>query len=261
MKVLFIGDVFGEPGIQALEKHLQKIINREHIDFVIAQGENVSGRKGLVPEDYYRLKKAGVSAFTMGNHVWAKEEIEQIINNEDIIRPYNIEKGFPGSGSRVFKVKGKTLRVTSMLGLEFNELRTGWDNTRAKNFFDAFDELKKKDKEDFHLLDFHAEVTSEKAVFGLYADGKVSAFVGTHTHIQTNDAHILPKGTAFITDVGMTGPVDAAIGADYEMVYQKMRYGGKVRFDVSKNKVKLNAVLLSFNKTDNQIKLISKDLR
>lgn len=261
MKVLFIGDVFGEPGIAALEKHLQKIINREKIDFTIAQGENVSGRKGLIPEDYVRLKKAGVDAFTMGNHVWAKEEIFAIIENDDIIRPYNIDPSFPGLGSRVFKVKGQTIRVTSMLGLEFNELRTGWNNKRAKNFFDAFDELDKKVQEDYHLIDFHAEVTSEKNVFGLYVDGKVSAFVGTHTHVQTNDGRILPKGSAYITDVGMTGPTDSAIGADFESVYEKMRYNGKVKFGVSPNKVKLNAVLLSFNKKENKIETISKDLR
>lgn len=261
MKVLFIGDVFGEPGIASLEKHLQKFINREHIDFTIIQGENVSGRKGLIPEDYERLKKAGVDAFTMGNHVWAQHEIMAIIENKDIIRPYNIDSKFPGKGSRVFKIKGQTLRVTSMLGIEFNELRSGWDNSKAKNFFDAFDEIEKNFKEDYHLLDFHAEVTSEKNVFGLYTDGKLNAFVGTHTHIQTNDGRILPKGTAYITDVGMTGPINSAIGADFESVYEKMRYNARVKFGVSPNPVKMNAVLLSFNKNGNEIKTISKDLR
>ncbi len=261
MNILFIGDIFGEPGILALEKHLRKFINKNHIDFVIAQGENVSGRKGLVPKDYDRLKQAGVNAFTMGNHVWAKKQITKIIENDDIIRPYNIDKGYKGRGTNVFEVKGKTLRITSMLGYEFNDLRTGWDQDRANNFFDAFDNIEKNDKSDYHIIDFHGEVTSEKNVFGIYIDGKASALIGTHTHVQTSDARILPKGTAYITDVGSTGPINGAIGADYETVYRKMRYGDPVRFEVSKNSVELNAVILKFQKNNSTIETIRKALR
>ena len=261
MKVLFIGDVFGDAAIAALEKHLKKIIVKEKIDFVIAQGENVSGRKGMTPEDYNRLKKAGIDAFTMGNHVWAKSSIHSIIDDLEVIRPLNIDKRYPGHGSSIFKVKGKTLRVSSILGISFNGLYGEWKQKEADNFFDAFDELQSEEKVDYELVDFHAETTSEKNVFGLYTDGKINAFVGTHTHIQTNDARILPKGTAYITDAGMTGPINSAIGASYETIYKRMRTGAKVRFGVSTNPIRINAVIISMNKNGNEIKTLTKDLR
>ena len=261
MKILFIGDIFGEPGLAGLEKHLPKIIIKEKIDFVIAQGENVSGRKGLVASDYARLKAIGVDVITMGNHVWAQRGIKDIIENKDIIRPYNIQKGYPGHGTNTFKKKGKTIRVTSLLGQEFNDLRTGWKQTRADSFFDAFDKIHKTDKSDIHIVDFHGEVTSEKNVFGIYVDGKATGVFGTHTHVQTNDARILPKGTAYVTDAGMTGPINSAIGADYESVYRKMRYNEMSKFEVSTNSVQLNGVILEVNKLENKIKLIKKALR
>lgn len=261
MKILFLGDIFGKPSIQALEKHLLKIINKNKIDFVIAQGENVSGRKGLVPDDYHRLIKAGVNAFTMGNHVWAKTDIKNIINNKDIIRPYNVSSKYPGKGTRVFTVKGKKIRISQLMGIGFNKLGYGWKEQEASNFFDAFDKLNRLSRVDYHIVDFHGETTSEKNVFGLYADGKATAVLGTHTHIQTNDAKVLPKGTLYITDVGMTGPINSAIGADYETVYKKMRYNQKSLFEVSKNPIKLNGVIINLNKTKNEIKAIQKDLR
>ncbi len=261
MKILFIGDIFGEPGISALEKHLPKLITKEKINFVIAQGENVSGRKGLVKADYDRLKDAGIDAFTMGNHVWAKEEIGEIINHVDIVRPFNIASGYKGKGTRVFTVKGQTIRVSSLLGIGFNELHGNWKEKTAENFFDATDVLLKLPETDFHLIDFHGETTSEKNVMAQYVDGKVTALVGTHTHVQTSDAHILPKGSAYITDVGMTGPVDAAIGADWNSVYQKMRYNARSRFDVSTNPVELNAVIISAHKKLTTITTLKKALR
>ena len=261
MKILFIGDIFGESAIKALEKHLSKFINSNKIDFVIAQGENVSDRKGLIKKDYDRLKKCGINVFTMGNHVWAKKEIAKIIDKEDVIRPYNINKGYPGRGTNVFSVKGKKIRVTSLLGYEFNDLTTGWKEKRANNFFDSFDKIHKKNNADFHIIDFHGEVTSEKNVFGIYVDGKVSALLGTHTHVQTSDAKILPKGTAYITDVGSTCAINSAIGADYESVYQKMRYNKFIKFKVSKNAIEMNAVILKFNKKNNEIITIKKSLR
>lgn len=261
MKILFIGDIFGEPGITAIEKHLKKYINANKIDFVIAQGENASGRKGLIPKDYNRMKVAGVDVFTMGNHVWAKEQILEIIENQDIVRPYNIDKGYSGRGTNVFTIKGKTLRVTSLLGNEFNDLRTGWDQKRSGNFFNAFDKIQKEDSADYHIIDFHGEVTSEKNVFSLYVDGKATAVLGTHTHVQTSDARILPKGTAYITDAGATGPINGAIGADYNSVYQKMRYNKASKFKVSTNSVELNGCLLYINKNGVKIEAVKKAWR
>ena len=261
MKILFLGDIFGEPAIKALEKHLLKIINKNKIDFVIAQCENVSGRKGLIPSDYNRLLKAGINAFTMGNHVWAKQEIKSIINNKNIIRPYNVFNKYPGKGTRVFTIKGKKIRISQLMGISFNKLGYGWQEQEASNFFDAFDKLHRLSKVDYHIIDFHGETTSEKNVFGLYTDGKATAVLGTHTHIQTNDAKILPKGTLYITDLGMTGPTNSAIGASYETVYQKMRYDSKKPFKVSNNPIRLSGVIMNLNKNKNEIKAIQRDLR
>lgn len=247
LNILFLGDIFGEPGIEAIEKTLPKLIQENNIDFVFAQAENVSGRKGFVNVDYLRLKKAGVNAFTLGNHVWARKEILEIIANDDLMRPANIDNTYPGMGSRIFKVKGTTLRITALMGIQFNKLMTPWREESANSFFDCVDQIISNDKSDFHVIDFHGETTSEKAVLGLYLDGKISAMVGTHTHVQTNDDRVLPNGTLFITDAGMCGPKDSAIGANFLEVYENMRYGSYKRFCVSQNETQINGVVLQLN--------------
>lgn len=248
IKLLFIGDIFGEPGVEFVEEILPLIKKEYLIDFVIAQAENVSGRKGFVKEDYLRLKKSGINAFTLGNHVWAKKEILEIIHNDDVIRPANINPQYAGEGSRVFDVDGKSLRVTQLMGITFNKLSPPWNEDYADNFFDSIDNIIKfKEKCDFHFIDFHAETTSEKNVLGLYLDGKVDAVCGTHTHVQTNDDKKLPNFTLYITDVGMTGPSNSAIGADFESVYEKMRFDKPSKFEVSKNKQQFNGVVMELN--------------
>lgn len=258
MKILFIGDIFGNRAARALVDFLPKYREENKIDLIIAQGENVSGRKGLKVNDYKILKSAGIDVITMGNHVWAKDEIQNIIKNNDIVRPYNISSKYPGHGTTVVEVKGKKIRITEMMGISFNKLGNPWEEEAANNFFDAFDEIEKNEEKcDYHLLDFHAETTSEKNVFGLYVDGKIDAFVGTHTHVQTNDYRELPKGTLYITDVGMTGPTDCAIGADYNSVYQKMRFDKKSRFFTSDTKLILNAVQISLEDNNRNISPIN----
>lgn len=248
IKILFLGDIFGLPGIRFVEQQLPNIIKQNNIDFVIAQAENVSGRKGLEPKDYERLKRAGINAFTLGNHVWAKEKIHQIINNGDLIRPANINSSYPGKGIRIFDIKGHKVAIMSFMGITFNPLLEPWKEQSANNFFDEFDELYENNGADYYIIDFHAETTSEKAVFSLYVDGKVDAIFGTHTHVQTNDARILPKGTYFVTDAGMCGPRDCAIGSDFQEVYEKMRYAAFSAFKVSKNKCQLNGVIFTLTK-------------
>ncbi len=257
LNILFIGDIFGKPGIQKVEQELSKLREKYAIDFVIAQSENVSGRKGFLEKDYNRLSNAGVDAFTLGNHVWAKKEILDIIDNQNIIRPLNIEKHYPGNGSSVFEIKGSTLRVTSLMGITFNKLLSPWQEDYANSFFDAIDELIEIDEADFHLIDFHAETTSEKNVLAVYLDGKVDALIGTHTHVQTNDAKIFEKNLAFVSDAGMTGPSNCAIGANFQEVYEKMRFDSFSRFQVSKNPSQFNGVLVELNKKKSKIKLIN----
>ncbi|MDD7847259.1 TIGR00282 family metallophosphoesterase [Metamycoplasma hyosynoviae] len=248
INVLFVGDIFGKPGIDMVAKHIAEIKKKYHIDFVIAQAENVSGRKGFVPKDYLKLKSIGVNAFTLGNHVWAKDEIKEIIDNNDLIRPANIEKKYPGKGIRIFEVKGKKIAIMSFMGITFNPLLAPWEEEVANNFFDEFDTLYKENKADYWIIDFHAETTAEKSVFSLYTDGKIDAFFGTHTHVQTNDARTLPNGTYYVTDAGMCGPRDCAIGSNFQEVYEKMRFGAFLPFQVSKNKCQLNGIVFRLTK-------------
>lgn len=252
--VLFIGDIFGESGIKKIEKDLPSLIKEYKVDFVIAQAENVSGRKGFEPNDYQRLLKAGINAFTLGNHAFAKKSILDIINNDNILRPYNVDNIYEGHGTFVFNVNNFKLRVTSMLGICFNELLDPWKQQHANNFFDAADEIIENDDSDFHIIDFHAETTSEKNVFSLYLDkykpSKVSALLGTHTHVQTNDARVLDNNLLYISDAGMTGPKNSAIGANFEEVYKKIRYNSKEKFVASDNESEINAVVLTLTKSE-----------
>ncbi|MBT1338973.1 TIGR00282 family metallophosphoesterase [Mycoplasma bovis] len=258
LKILFIGDIFGTPGIKMVEKHLSKLKSEYAVDVVIAQGENVSGRKGLDQKDYLRLKKAGVDIITLGNHVWAKSDILNIINNPDLVRPANIDAGYPGKGSQIYTLKnGVTLRVTSLMGITFNKLLKPWTQEVANSFFDAIDSIRQyQQKTDFHFIDFHAETTSEKYVLGLYLDGLVDAVCGTHTHVQTNDAHTLPNGTCFISDAGMTGPYNSAIGANFEEVYRHMRFDEKILFATSNNPCQFNGVFLHLNTDKRKNKIV-----
>ncbi|MGL5205630.1 MAG: TIGR00282 family metallophosphoesterase [Metamycoplasmataceae bacterium] len=257
LNILFIGDIFGKPGIEKVEKELATLKSKYNIDFVIAQSENVSGRKGFIKKDYDKLSKIGVNAFTLGNHVWSKKDIDVIINKPNIIRPLNIEEHYPGKGSSVFDINGTTLRVTSLMGITFNKLNQPWQEDYANSFFDSIDEIIEKNEAHFHLVDFHAETTSEKNVLAVYLDGKVDALIGTHTHVQTNDAKIFKKNMAYVTDAGMTGPSNCAIGANFQEVYEKMRYNTFSRFKVSENPSQFNGVLIKLNKKKSSIKLIN----
>lgn len=265
LNVLFIGDIFGESGIEKVEKSIEKLKKTHDIDLVIAQSENVSDRKGLEPKEYNRLSKAGVDVFTLGNHAFAKKSILEIINNENILRPLNVNnKEYEGKGTNIFILKNKIkVRVTSLLGITFNELNNPWKQSKANNFFDAIDDVIKNDDSDYHIIDFHAETTSEKNVLALYLDeyhpNKVSALLGTHTHVQTNDARRLKNNLIFISDVGMTGPKNSAIGANFKEVYEKMRFNSKSKFKSSKNPSQLNCVILKLTKNGkSSIKTIKK---
>ncbi|WP_029608906.1 TIGR00282 family metallophosphoesterase [Mycoplasma simbae] len=262
INILFIGDIFAQPGIETVAKHIQSIKDKYNIDFTIAQAENVSDRKGFIKRDYDVLKSLGIDVFTLGNHVWAQEGIFEIINNEDVIRPLNIANSYTGHGSNIFRLNnGISIRVTSLMGIAFNKLLRPWKHESADNFFDAADfVVEHSEKADFHFIDFHGETTSEKVVLALYLDGKVDAVCGTHTHVQTNDARVLPKGTCFISDAGMVGPYNSAIGANFQQVYEHMRYGAMSKFQISDNECQFNAVVLELNtieKHNNKIQAIT----
>lgn len=194
----------GEAGLKALSLLLPKMKEEHRPDFVIANGENISGGRGLTYRHYKKLSGLGVDAITLGNH-WAgkKETSRYIAYAENLIRPLNVD--YPGKGSIVFAANGTKIRVTSILGRSFIK-------EEASDPVEALDSLIAEDESDIHIVDFHGESSAEKAVYAHYLDGRVSAVIGTHTHVLTDDAISLPKGTAFLTDAGCTGIGGGVIG-------------------------------------------------
>ena len=227
MKILFIGDVVGRVGRRMLKERIPYYVNKYEIDFVIANGENATHGKGLNRNHYFELLDAGVDVITLGNHYMSKSDILRYIDGVDrLVRPLNLLKEFPGEGSVVFEVNGVSVRVTNVMGSAF----MGEDVNSP--YYSIITLLSEEEPATIHIIDFHAEATGEKQAFAFALDGKVSAVLGTHTHVQTNDAHILPKGTAFISDVGMTGFADGVLGSTSETVVNKLIYGQQSKFQV-----------------------------
>ena len=217
----------GRVGRRMLKERIPYYVDKYEIDFVIANGENASHGKGLTRNQYFELLDAGVDAITLGNHYMSKSEILRYINQVDrLIRPYNLLKEFPGEGSVVFEVNGVSIRVTNILGSAFMN-----EEVNAP-YYSILNLLTEEEPATIHIVDFHAEATGEKQSLGFALDGKVSAVLGTHTHVQTNDAHILPNGTAFISDVGMTGFADGVLGCTADTVVNKIVYGQQSKFQV-----------------------------
>lgn len=242
MNILFIGDVFSSPGREMIDEYLPRIKSKYQVDFVIANVENATHGKGLIKKHYDEFLFQGIQMMTMGNHTYSKKEILDYIDTADrLVVPYNKPKALPGVGSRVVNYQGKTIRITNLLGLTFMD-------PKAQNPFESIDEILENDNSDIHIVDFHAEATSEKVALGYYLDGKVTAVLGTHTHIPTADERILPAGTAYQTDVGMTGPYDGVIGCDKDKIIERMRTGIMTPFTVSESAGQLCATLLKVNK-------------
>ena len=243
LNVLMIGDIVGRPGRNAVKQYLQA--NREHYDFIVANGENSAGGKGITPEIVYELYNNSVDFITLGNHTWDKKEIYQFLDREtNIIRPANYPPGAPGKGSAVLTLH--------------NKLKIGIINLMGRVFLHALDcpfrkatELVKEMRQEtpIILIDFHGEATSEKIAFGWYMDGQVSAIVGTHTHVQTADERILPQGTAYISDIGMTGPRNSLLGMEKEAITKRFLTQLPIRFDVAKGEVLFSAVSLKIDET------------
>jgi len=237
MKILFIGDIVGNPGRTAATQFLNE--HQDKYDFIVANGENAAGGKGLTFEIVDQLLASGVSVITTGNHVWDKKEIFDFIDTTpQLIRPANYPTEVPGRGVMIATSADgeKQLGVINLAGQIFMN--------RYSNPFHALNEIlvEVKAVTPYILLDFHAEATSEKIAMGWHADGKVGAVVGTHTHVQTADARVLPQGTAYITDVGMTGPHDSVIGTRVKEVIDGFLTMMPTRFAVAKDNVKLCAV-------------------
>jgi metallophosphoesterase (TIGR00282 family) len=239
-KLLFIGDIVGKPGRRIVKRNLRRLIDAEDIDLVVANGENSAGGFGINMEVGRELFEAGIDIITMGNHTWDNREINQVLEVEDrVIRPANYPEGTPGAGfTAVETAKGVIVGVINLLGQVFLEpLSCPFRTADA-----CIRQLKRKTS--LILVDMHAEATSEKIALGWYLDGKVTAVLGTHTHVATADERILPMGTAYITDVGMTGPVDSVLGIKPDLVIQKFLTKRPLRFEVAGGVAELNAVII-----------------
>ena len=209
MKILAVGDVVGENGLNKLKEVLPNLKQRERIDFVIVNGENVAGGMGITLRDFKQIIFAGADVVTLGNHTWSKKDVFNIIDDEKLLRPANYPKDVVGKGYNIYSYKNKKIAVINLIG------RTNMGILSENPFLEADNILLKiKDKVDYIIIDFHAEATAEKIALANYLDGKVNKIFGTHTHVQTADEMILPNGTAYITDIGMTGPINSVIGMD-----------------------------------------------
>ena len=229
LRVLFVGDVVGNTGCQMYQKHIDKLCREHNIDAVIVNGENSSSRgRGITPRLVHFFKRNRANVVTSGNHIWFKREIYSYLEqNTDLLRPANFPSETPGVGVTTFECKGNTIGVINVQGRVF--MRENLDCP-----FRTIDSLLMylKDKTNIIFIDFHAEVTSEKMAMGFYADGRVSGVVGTHTHVQTADERILPKGTGFITDLGMVGSLNSMLGMQKEPILHNFLTQLPVRFEV-----------------------------
>lgn len=245
MKVLFIGDIVGRVGRVATKALLPSIVDRYKIDLVIANGENLAGGFGLTDKTVAEVLNCGVHIITTGNHIWDKKEfIPQISKENRVLRPLNYPPKVPGYGSIIYPLSdGRKVAVINLSGRVFMSnmdcpFRIGIEEVeRLSNITNVI------------IIDFHAEATSEKIAFGYFMDGKVSAVIGTHTHVQTADEKVLPGGTAYITDVGMTGPYNSIIGIEKEQIIQRFLTNMPMRFETAKGEGTFSAVVIEINET------------
>ncbi len=229
MKVLCVGDVVSRTGREMLFKYVEDLKYTKDIDFVIVNGENSSHGRGMTRSAYNEMKRAGADVFTMGNHVWGVKEVVSIMDEEgDVIRPSNLQGDPPGKGSVVIEAKnGVKVGVINLMG-QVNMLPCNSPFEAAEREI-----AKLRERTPVIFVDFHAEVTSEKMAMGYFLDGKVSAVFGTHTHIQTADAKILEGGTGYITDLGMTGPIDSVLGMNKTIIVNRFTSGTPQKFEIA----------------------------
>lgn len=224
MKILALGDVVGSGGCEKIRKTLPSLKRKFNIDFCIANGENSAVGNGILPSSAEHLFSSGVDFITGGNHTFRRNEIYSFLDENDrIIRPFNVHTSSPGSGYGIVDMGRYKIGIINLLGKSFMQ--------GSENPFDALDSAIEKINDcRIKIVDFHAEATGEKKALGFYADGRVSAFFGTHTHVQTSDAQILPQGTAYITDLGMCGPEYSVLGVEPEIIIRALKTGLPERF-------------------------------
>lgn len=257
MKILLIGDVVGKPGRKAVAALLPEIKKEHGPDFIIANAENLAHGKGVTKQTFDELLASGVDFCTSGNHIWAKPEGHGIIAQKEspLIRPANFPSTVPGDGAKLVPVGTATILIINLMGRVFMKEHLDC----PFKTLDATLEQYKKDKPAAIIVDFHAEATSEKNTFGLYADGRVSAVVGTHTHIPTADERILPRGTGYITDVGMVGLKNSSIGIEYQGMLHTFLHQMPGKFEIPDHGlVFFNAVLIDIDTKTGKARSIAR---
>lgn len=243
MRIFVVGDIIGNAGVNKVKQVLPQYIKKEEIDFVIANGENSAEGMGITSKIFKDLMFSGVNVVTMGNHTWGKKDIFNIIENKNLLRPANYPKDVLGNGYGIYECNGKSICVINLIGrVDMNVL--------SENPFIVVKEIidEVKPIADIIIVDFHAEATAEKIAMSYYLDGEVTCIYGTHTHVQTADEQILEKSTAYITDVGMTGPKKSVIGMDVDASIKRFVTTLPERYKVSDDKnTFLNGCLLEIN--------------
>lgn len=242
MKILAVGDVVGENGLRKLKEILPNLKQSEKIDFVIVNGENVAGGMGITEKAFNQILYAGADVVTLGNHTWSKKDVFKFINNKRLIRPANYPKGVQGNGYNIYQCKNKKIAVISLIG------RTNMGILSENPFLEADNIIEKlKGNSDIIIMDFHAEATAEKIAMKHYLDGRVNVIFGTHTHVQTADEEITSMGTGYITDIGMTGPIDSVIGMDKKASIKRFVTTLPEKYKIAEGESKLNSCLFTIN--------------
>ena len=254
MNILILGDIIGEISVKRVKEILPNMIKENNIDFVIANGENSAGGRGITSKIYKDLVLAGVDVITMGNHTWGKKDIFNIIDNKNLLRPANYPKGVVGNGYGIYECLGKRIAVINLIG------RASMNVLSENPFLIADDIVNKiKDRTDAIIVDFHAEATAEKIAMGYYLDGKVTCVFGTHTHVATADETILDNGTAYITDIGMTGPKKSVIGMEVEASIKRFVTTLPEKYRVSEDKeIVCNGCILKLNSESCRVEKLSR---
>jgi 2',3'-cyclic-nucleotide 2'-phosphodiesterase len=250
VRLLFIGDIFGRPGRQAVSQMLPALRKSAGLDFVVANAENASHGGGLTPNHARELFDAGADVLTLGNHTWDKKEVIPLLSDPRVLRPANYPPGLPGRGLGVYQVQGRRVAVLQLMG------RHGMPLSDCP--FRMADTLLKDLAADVSFVDIHAEASSEKQAMGWYLDGRVSAVVGSHTHVQTADERLFPGGTAYLGDAGLTGPRDGIIGARREEAIQRFLTGLKVRYEPAEGASQFCAAVVDVDETTGKARSIKR---
>lgn len=256
LKILLVGDVFGSCGMDFITSVLPEVVEENNADFVIVNAENASGGNGLSYADYDRLINCGADILTMGNHTFGRKDIYKILETEtSVIRPINYPEGTAGKGSVTVARNGKKICVINALG-RVNILNIDCPFKKVQTEIE-----KVKSDADIIIVDFHADATSEKRAMGFFLDGKVTCVFGTHTHVQTADETILPRGTAYISDIGMTGAEDSVLGLSPEAVIERFITAQPRKFEPQDGRAKLCGALLTVDDTTNKATEIKRILK